>query len=112
MALLPIFARYSVRPILKRNLRVFIEAAKARSDALDHVLFHGSPGLGKTSLAHIIAHELGVGIQSTSGPVIERAGDLAAVPVFDRVPSPTVRRRVILRSPHSEFSALYVLIVE
>jgi Holliday junction DNA helicase RuvB len=64
---------------LKRNLRVFIEAAKARSEALDHVLFHGSPGLGKTSLAHIIAQELGVGIQSTSGPVIERAGDLAAI---------------------------------
>jgi Holliday junction DNA helicase RuvB len=64
---------------LKRNLRVFIEAAKARSEALDHVLFHGSPGLGKTSLAHIIAHELGVGIQSTSGPVVERAGDLAAI---------------------------------
>lgn len=64
---------------LKRNLRVFIEAAKARLEALDHVLFHGSPGLGKTSLAHIIAHELGVNIQSTSGPVIERAGDLAAI---------------------------------
>ena len=64
---------------LKRNLRIFIEAAKARSDALDHVLFHGSPGLGKTSLAHIIAHELGVNIKSTSGPVIERPGDLAAI---------------------------------
>lgn len=64
---------------VKRNLRVFIEAAKGRSDALDHVLFHGSPGLGKTSLAHIIANELGVGINSTSGPVIERAGDLAAI---------------------------------
>ncbi len=64
---------------VKRNLRVFIEAAKARSDALDHVLFHGSPGLGKTSLAHIIAHELGVNINSTSGPVIERQGDLAAI---------------------------------
>ncbi|MBN1847380.1 MAG: Holliday junction branch migration DNA helicase RuvB [Deltaproteobacteria bacterium] len=64
---------------LKRNLRVFIEAAKARAEALDHVLFHGSPGLGKTSLAHIIARELGVNIQSTSGPVIERAGDLAAI---------------------------------
>jgi Holliday junction DNA helicase RuvB len=64
---------------LKRNLRVFIEAAKARFEALDHVLFHGSPGLGKTSLAHIIAHELDVNIQSTSGPVIERAGDLAAI---------------------------------
>jgi len=64
---------------LKRNLRVFIEAAKARSEALDHVLFHGSPGLGKTSLAHIIANELQVNINSTSGPVIERPGDLAAI---------------------------------
>jgi Holliday junction DNA helicase RuvB len=64
---------------IKRNLRVFIEAARARSDALDHVLFHGSPGLGKTSLAHIIARELGVNITSTSGPVIERPGDLAAI---------------------------------
>jgi len=64
---------------LKRNLRVFIEAARARSEALDHVLFHGSPGLGKTSLAHILAHELQVNINSTSGPVIERPGDLAAI---------------------------------
>ncbi|UCF82195.1 MAG: Holliday junction branch migration DNA helicase RuvB [Desulfobacteraceae bacterium] len=64
---------------LKRNLRVFIEAAKGRSEALDHVLFHGSPGLGKTSLAHIIANELQVNIKSTSGPVIEKAGDLAAI---------------------------------
>jgi holliday junction DNA helicase RuvB len=64
---------------LKRNLRVFIEAAKARSEALDHVLFHGSPGLGKTSLAHIIANELNVNINSTSGPVVERPGDLAAI---------------------------------
>jgi Holliday junction DNA helicase RuvB len=64
---------------VKRNLRVFIEAARARADALDHVLFHGSPGLGKTSLAHIIAVELGVDIKSTSGPVLERAGDLAAI---------------------------------
>lgn len=64
---------------LKRNLRVFIEAAKGRSDALDHVLLHGSPGLGKTSLAHIIANELGVNIKCTSGPVVEKAGDLAAI---------------------------------
>ena len=64
---------------MKKNLRVFIEAAKGRSDALDHVLFHGSPGLGKTSLALIIARELGVNIKSTSGPVIERPGDLAAI---------------------------------
>jgi Holliday junction DNA helicase RuvB len=64
---------------IKRNLSVFIEAARGRSDALDHVLFHGSPGLGKTSLAHIIAHELHTSIKSTSGPVIERPGDLAAI---------------------------------
>jgi Holliday junction DNA helicase RuvB len=64
---------------IKRNLKVFIEAAKARGEALDHVLFHGSPGLGKTSLANIIANELGVGIKSTSGPVIEKPGDLAAI---------------------------------
>ncbi len=64
---------------LKRNLRIFIEAARGRSEALDHVLFHGSPGLGKTSLAHIIANELEVDIRSTSGPVIEKAGDLAAI---------------------------------
>jgi Holliday junction DNA helicase RuvB len=64
---------------IKRNLRVFVEAAKGRSEALDHVLFHGSPGLGKTSLAHIIANELGVDIRSTSGPVIEKPGDLAAI---------------------------------
>ena len=64
---------------LKKNLRIFIEAARRRAEALDHVLFHGSPGLGKTTLAHIIARELGVNIKSTSGPVIERPGDLAAI---------------------------------
>jgi len=64
---------------IKRNLRIFIEAAKARSEALDHVLFHGSPGLGKTTLAHIIANELGVNIKTTSGPVLDRPGDLAAI---------------------------------
>ena len=64
---------------IKENLGVFITAAKARREALDHVLFCGPPGLGKTTLANIIAHELGVGIKSTSGPVLERAGDLAAI---------------------------------
>ena len=64
---------------IKENLRVFIEAAKGRGEALDHVLFCGPPGLGKTTLANIIAHEMGVGIRSTSGPVLERAGDLAAI---------------------------------
>ncbi len=61
------------------NLRVYIRAAKARGEALDHVLLAGPPGLGKTSLAHIVAEELGVEIRPTSGPVVERAGDLAAV---------------------------------
>jgi Holliday junction DNA helicase RuvB len=64
---------------IKENLRIFIEAAKGRGEALDHVLFCGPPGLGKTTLANIIAHELGVNIKSTSGPVLERAGDLAAI---------------------------------
>src|SRR3712207_3276301 len=63
----------------RENLRVFIEAAKSRGDALDHVLFHGPPGLGKTTLAQIVARELGVGFRATSGPVIAKAGDLAAL---------------------------------
>jgi Holliday junction DNA helicase RuvB len=64
---------------VKKNLRVFIEAARNRDEALDHVLFYGPPGLGKTTLAMIIAAEMGVNIKSTSGPVIEKPGDLAAV---------------------------------
>jgi len=64
---------------VKENLKLFIDAARERGEALDHCLFHGPPGLGKTTLAHIIAHELGVGIKSTSGPAIERPGDLAAI---------------------------------
>jgi Holliday junction DNA helicase RuvB len=63
----------------KENLQVFIDAARHRREALDHVLFYGPPGLGKTTLANIIAAEMGVSIKSTSGPVIEKPGDLAAV---------------------------------
>ena len=63
----------------KQNLKVFIDAARKRQEALDHVLFFGPPGLGKTTLANIIAQEMGVSIKSTSGPVIEKTGDLAAV---------------------------------
>jgi len=61
------------------NLKVFISAARSRAEAMDHVLFHGPPGLGKTTLAQIVAHELGVGFRATSGPVIVKAGDLAAI---------------------------------
>lgn len=63
----------------RANLKVFIEAAKNRGEALDHVLFVGPPGLGKTTLAQIMAKELGVNFKSTSGPVIAKAGDLAAL---------------------------------
>ena len=64
---------------VKENLKIFIEAARLRGEPLDHVLFYGPPGLGKTTLAGIIANELGVDIKITSGPAIERAGDLAAI---------------------------------
>ncbi|MHB8791448.1 MAG: Holliday junction branch migration DNA helicase RuvB [Desulfobulbaceae bacterium] len=64
---------------LKRSLSVFLEAARNRGEPLDHTLFHGFPGLGKTTLAYIIANEMGAGIKVTSGPVIERPGDLAAI---------------------------------
>ncbi len=64
---------------VKNNLKIFIEAARRRNEHLDHVLLYGPPGLGKTSLAYLISRELGVGIKPTSGPVIERAGDLSAI---------------------------------
>ena len=64
---------------LRRNLEIALEAARARGEAVDHILVHGPPGLGKTTLAYIIAQEMGAGIKTTAGPVVERAGDLAAI---------------------------------
>jgi Holliday junction DNA helicase RuvB len=73
------FAEFIGQETIKSNLRIFIEAAKKRSEQLDHVLLYGPPGLGKTSLAYLIAKEMEVGIKPTSGPVIERTGDLSAI---------------------------------
>lgn len=64
---------------LRRNLEIALTAARARGEAVDHILVHGPPGLGKTTLAHIIAQEMGAGVKATAGPVVERAGDLAAL---------------------------------
>ena len=72
-------AEFTGQKASRENLAIFIQAARGRNEALDHVLLHGPPGLGKTTLAQIVALELGVGFRATSGPVIQRAGDLAAI---------------------------------
>jgi Holliday junction DNA helicase RuvB len=74
-----LFDDFSGQPGVVDNLRIFVEAAKQREEALDHVLLHGPPGLGKTTLAHIISNDLGVNIKITSGPVLDKPGDLAGL---------------------------------
>ncbi len=73
------FSSFTGQEKIIENLKVFVDAARQRQEALDHVLFHGPPGLGKTTLAHIIANEMGVGIKITSGPVLDKPGDLAGL---------------------------------
>ncbi len=80
LSLRPLYlSQYIGQDAIKRNLRIFIDAAKMREEPLDHVILHGPPGLGKTTLSNIIAHEMNVNIRTTAGPAIERAGDLAAI---------------------------------
>src|SRR5687768_9931631 len=74
-----VIADFTGQDQIIENLKIFIKAAKMRNEALDHVLFHGPPGLGKTTLSRIVANELGVNIRETSGPVIEKPGDLAGL---------------------------------
>jgi len=73
------FEQFKGQKHIIENLKIFVKAAKMRQEALDHVLLHGPPGLGKTTLSHIIAHELGVNIKTTSGPTLEKPGDLAGL---------------------------------
>ena len=73
------FDQFSGQDKVLENLKVFVKAAMLRGEALDHVLFHGPPGLGKTTLAHIVAQELGVNMKITSGPILDKPGDLAGL---------------------------------
>ncbi|MDD4528017.1 MAG: AAA family ATPase, partial [Candidatus Margulisbacteria bacterium] len=73
------FDQYIGQENIKKNLKILIQAAVERGETIDHLLFYGPPGLGKTTLANIIAHEMNVNVKTTSGPAIERPGDLAAI---------------------------------
>lgn len=107
LSLRPQFLRqYIGQDTVKENLSIFIEAAKMRNEPLDHVLLYGPPGLGKTTLAAIIANEMNVQFRSTSGPAIERAGDLAAI-LSSLEPGDVLFIDEIHRLPHSVEEVLY-----
>lgn len=99
-------AQYIGQHKIKENLSIFIQAAKMREEPLDHVLLYGPPGLGKTTLAAIIANEMGVQFRSTSGPAIERAGDLAAI-LSSLEPGDVLFIDEVHRLPHSVEEVLY-----
>ncbi|HLR15853.1 MAG TPA: Holliday junction branch migration DNA helicase RuvB [Bacillota bacterium] len=99
-------SQYIGQHTVKENLRIFIQAAKMRNEALDHVLLYGPPGLGKTTLAAIIANEMGVQFRATSGPAIERAGDLAAI-LSSLEPGDVLFIDEIHRLPHAIEEILY-----
>lgn len=99
-------SQYIGQHTVKENLNIFIQAAKMRNEPLDHVLLYGPPGLGKTTLAAIIANEMGVQFRSTSGPAIERAGDLAAI-LSSLEPGDVLFIDEVHRLPHSVEEVLY-----
>ncbi|MGI9312367.1 MAG: AAA family ATPase, partial [Alphaproteobacteria bacterium] len=73
------FDDFAGQDTILENLKIFVAASNEREDALDHTLFHGPPGLGKTTLAHVVANEMNVNVRTTAGPAVEMAGDLAAI---------------------------------
>ena len=97
------FEDFSGQDKVVENLRIFVKAARLRGEALDHVLLHGPPGLGKTTLSNIIANELGVGFKVTSGPVLDKPGDLAETDITeDNVGEETIAEYEVVKDSEDE----------
>jgi Holliday junction DNA helicase RuvB len=107
-----LLAEYVGQEKIKENLKIFIEAAKGRGEPLDHLLFHGPPGLGKTTLAYIIAQELKSNIKTTSGPAIERTGDLAAILTNLEKMGPAIERTGDLAAILTNLEKMDVLFID